>query len=506
MEIHLDGKKMEVGEGTTLATLLPGQDPRCSVAIIRPAEVTAETTPFIHVETTRGEVVIETTDPRFALLESPEVQGSLGVQWADRYAVAFGPFPSSIHPARKGASYERGDVLLGCGGYDPKRSFLIFSKLRHLADHGAPEDGGILGRVVSGRGVLDRWDSSDRIERMERVFSSEDRTRSFTTRDRDLRLEDGMRIITHVEATAQGYAAGQSTTDAAESVEHLLLAVRGGRFRVDRATSTHIQDCHLQKRQVPPTLQGPRREGSITVRTLGPSQGCVYIYRSDVASSPHHTLVGQVTHGIELVKLAGVGETFSIHVTPEQILLVGKTVLEGKTIARKRGIKLETDSEDEQRIIVDQEPGTTLEILEKGILRITTAPEEQVLTIRLEEEQAPQTCLLFREMTGLTVRPIGQLQVFFLFEDIVLFKFPREGEKVIPENTPETKVDAFTLGMTNNARKGAGTIGVRKTCHTEFGPTGEPFEATNIFGTVLQPEKLNAIKEKETVYIREETA
>jgi putative methanogenesis marker protein 3 len=505
VEIHLDGKKMEVGEGTTLATLLPGQDPRCSVAIIRPAEVTAETTPFVRVETTQGEVVIETTDPRFVLLESPQVLATLRVQWSDRYAVAFGPFPSSIQPARRGASYERGDVLLGCGGYDPKRSFLVFSKMRHLADHGGPENGGILGRVVSGRGVLDRWNSSDRIERMERILSWEDRSRSFTTIDRDLRLEHGMRIITHVEAIAQGYTPDQVQTDAAESVEHLLLAIRDGRFLVDRATSTHIRDCRLSNREVSSTMKGPRREGSITVRTIGPSRGCVYLYRTDVASNPAHTLVGQITRGIELVKLARDGETFAIHITPERLLLVGKTVQEGQTIAKEREIALEMDTEDLERIIVDQEPATTLEIFQERSLRLTTAPAEQVIAVHLDDKAAPLTCRLFREMTGLTFRPIGQLKVFFLFEDIILFRSPLGSEaKVLPENTPETKVDAFTLGMTNEVRKGAGSVGVRMICHTEFGPTGEPFEATNIFGMVMEPEKLKGIKEKETLYIREE--
>jgi len=46
-------------------------------------------------------------------------------------------------------------------------------------------------------------------------------------------------------------------------------------------------------------------------------------------------------------------------------------------------------------------------------------------------------------------------------------------------------------------------IGVRINEHTEFGPTAEPFDATNIIGTVLQPEKLAGLKDGSPVFIRE---
>ena len=36
-----------------------------------------------------------------------------------------------------------------------------------------------------------------------------------------------------------------------------------------------------------------------------------------------------------------------------------------------------------------------------------------------------------------------------------------------------------------------------------YGPSGEKFEATNIIGRVLEPEKLRDVKEGETVYILE---
>jgi UPF0288 family protein (methanogenesis marker protein 3) len=116
--------------------------------------------------------------------------------------------------------YERGDVILGCGGYEPARSYLIFSKVHHSADHGADERGGVFAKVVSGRGVLDRWTTGDRITKIEPVISWADTSRSFTTTNLGLIIEDGMQIATRVNVIAQGYTPDRITTEAAGSVEH----------------------------------------------------------------------------------------------------------------------------------------------------------------------------------------------------------------------------------------------------------------------------------------------
>ncbi len=504
MEIHLDGKKTEVKEGRTLDDLLPTRDPRCVVAIIRPAETAQEQTPFIRLTTTQGEVVIETNDLRFALIEASGARQNFRVQLEDRYAAAFGPFSMDFSPSRTPASYDRGDVILGCGGYDPARSLLIFSRMRHHADHGAPADGGVLGKVVSGRGVLDSWKSGDEITSIERMISWEDRTRSFTTTDGAIPLEGGMQIISFVGGTAQGYEPDHVDTIAAESVEHLLLVLKDHHFLVNRATSTHIRDCHISPLDVPPAVKYPRREGTFSVRTVGPSRGCVYIYRADVASHPTHTVVGKVTHGLELVKLAVEGDTICVRISPERMDVVGMTLADGRKVAEERGIRAETRDMAGDHIIVDQEPGTTLEILKEKTIRLVTAPEEKVVKIRIDDEHAPLTAAVFREMTGLRFRSVGKLPVFFSFEDVVLFKTPLTGQaKILPENTPSSEVPANLIGVTNDARKGSGTIGIRLSDNSEFGPTGEPFEATNIVGTILEPEKLHKIREKDTLYIRE---
>ncbi|MCX6687791.1 MAG: methanogenesis marker 3 protein, partial [Methanoregula sp.] len=226
--IHLDGERLDIGDGSTLKTVLPPVPRGCCVAVILPASQEQTATSSLAISSTAGEVTIEAGEKNAAFLLSEDVKDCLTLHWHDRYSAAFGPFPSTIRPDRKPGLYERGDVILGCGGYDPARSYLIFSKVRHSADHGADSSGGVIGGVVSGRAILDRWSTGDRIKKLEPVITWADTSRSFTTTDFDLPLEDGMQVVTGVAVVAQGYHPDRITTEAAGSVEHLLFAAENG--------------------------------------------------------------------------------------------------------------------------------------------------------------------------------------------------------------------------------------------------------------------------------------
>jgi UPF0288 family protein (methanogenesis marker protein 3) len=62
---------------------------------------------------------------------------------------------------------------------------------------------------------------------------------------------------------------------------------------------------------------------------------------------------------------------------------------------------------------------------------------------------------------------------------------------------------ANALAITNDSRQGVGLVGIRTGENREFGPTSEPFEGTNLLGTVLDTSKLTHFRERENVYIRE---
>lgn len=513
IEIHLDGTRLEKDKPLTLRELLPERKTGTIVAVIRPTEGALAETKNIRLYTTSGEVVVEFTESGLKLakegvfntfFESTEGAECYNLGWSDRYTAAFGHCISSIKPARKAQRYSKDDVILGCGGYDPHRTYLIFSKMDHISDHGAAADGGVVGRVVSGRSVLNEWSRGDAIVRVERVFSWTDQSISFTTSDGDQVIDDGMHIISQVRVIAEGYATDAIDTRTAESVEHLLITLEEGVFMVGRAASTHIRDESMVRTEVPAELQSARLEGTITVRTEGKSQGCVYIYTTDIPSSASHTVVGRVTHGIELVKLAKEKDLLSVMVTPERLDLLGYSVDHAQEVASSRGFLLEPDTTDKERIVVGQDPGTTLEVLAAGRAAVTTRAPSEVIAIRLDDEAAPVTCDIFREVTGLKQHKVGAMPLYFHFEDVYLFKPPiKTGTKINLENVPDKEVPANILAMTNDSRKGSGLVGVRTSANREFGPTSEPFGGTNVIGMVLEPEKLKGGKEGELVFLKE---
>jgi len=502
--IHLDGERLAVTEGSTLGSILKNHPPGCAVAIIRPATQEQAKTGSLAITTTAGQITVELTGEHASFLESPAIVPQLVVHWQDRYAAAVGPFPSDIHPARKPHLYERGDVILGCGGYEPARSYLMFAKSRHSADYGADESGGVIGKVVSGMGVPDRWSTGDKVTKIEPVISWADTSRSFTTTDSHLVLEDGMRVVTRVSVMAQGFSEGKITTEATDGVEHMLLSLQSGRFVVDRATSTHIADLRRAGADVPAEYRHPRREGVVTVRAAGKSVGGIFLYRTDVPSSMVHSIVGQVVQGIELVRLAQEHDVLAVNVQPERIDLLGLPLERAKEIATARGLTLVIDKEAGERIVVSQDPGTTLEVLAAKKVTITTAPIDKVIDIELDDAAAPASVAVFRTITGLVEHDAGMLPVFMKFDDVVLFRpeIPG-GTRITPENTPKEEAPAAGLGLTNDTRKNAGLVGVRLSANREFGPTSEPFDGTNMIGRVIDTEKLKKVKEREKVYIRE---
>lgn len=513
-EIRLDDERLEVPDGAILGDIIPSHPPECSVAVIRPVQTESAATRNIRVTTTAGEVIIELTGAIPPVLQNYITGGThtgthpenLILKWADRQAAAFGPFPTDIISKRTPHRYDRGNVILGCGGYDAEKSFLIFSKAPHIADHGAAEDGGIIGTVISGMSVLEDWKPQDAVTAMERIIRSADASNAFTTTRRDIVLEDGMSIITHARARAAGYRdTGEIDTTHAQSVEHLLLTYRTGRYHISLSSGTHVRDDRMRESEV--FYEGvphSRFEGTVTVRVNGRNRGSVFIYTDDIAGSPNHTVVASVEHGIELARIAGADETFLFDVEPPQFDLRGMALSLAQEYAGTRGITLEADDTSGERVVIAQSPETTLEVLAKKAVSVTTIPASQVISVELFDADAPRSCYIFRSVTGLRWHEIGDMPLLMKFDDVLLFQPPiKKGTNINKENTPEHSVPANMLAITNDSRKIAGLVGCRTTENHEFGPTSEPFEGTNIIGRICEPEKLAALKEGSTVYIRE---
>lgn len=90
--------------------------------------------------------------------------------------------------------------------------------------------------------------------------------------------------------------------------EHFYALTREGTLKVDAVTSSFISDDSLREVPAPYENFEQRREGAISVRTVGYGTGRIYISREERPSSLVHSVVGQVTKGLELIKLAEKGQ------------------------------------------------------------------------------------------------------------------------------------------------------------------------------------------------------
>ena len=147
-----------------------------------------------------------------------------------------GPFPQKFTPDKNSYRYERGVVCLGSGGYDAKNAYLTFSRREHMADHGAAKGGAVLGKVIYGLGIMNRWKNGDTITRIEEVFSITDSTNAKVTSDLSVVVKEGMQIFSELVITAEGYQEDHAEIDCGctESVEHMLFCLRENRLQIDR--------------------------------------------------------------------------------------------------------------------------------------------------------------------------------------------------------------------------------------------------------------------------------
>jgi putative methanogenesis marker protein 3 len=220
-----------------------------------------------------------------------------------------------------------------------------------------------------------------------------------------------------------------------------------------------------------------------------------------------HSVVGQITRGIELVKLAEEGQKLSVESLPPQIVLLGHSFEEVEPVLSSIGVELVKDGyTGEDAIIVRQEPPTTLEILGEAKVTAYAVSRAKLIEIELYPEKAPKSVDFFRHALELKTKAVGKLPVYMIYDDTYLFKTEKEVVKykeILPENAPTGKVPGGEIGITNQAAKRMGIIGVRLGDDELFGPTGERFSSTNIVGRMINPEKLLGVKEGDAIYVTE---
>jgi len=505
LRVFVDGKEIEINRGASLgdALGLAGAKPAqgAIVGVVKGRGEKSRQTNSYWLNTTKGKLRIELLENDLQKIWHESVSRIVGseARWSSASGVAFGPFSSTISFGREAHEYNRWEVVLGAAGFEAEKTQLIFVRRRHSAAYGVPAEGGLLAHVVGGKNTLDRLEIGDRILAVEPIVEWQDLTEKLATQDMTLPLEEGMEIFTEVQVELE--------EDAPYGAEFFLALTRGGTFLVDSVTSSYISSDQLLAEPIAFEHREPRLEGAVTVRTSGRGLGRIFIYKADRTSNPGHSIVGRVSAGMDMVKLAGHGSLVTVRVKPERIMLMGAKLSDALALLKDRGIEFEVDGHTgEDAVVVKQDPRATMEILKKKKVKLLTMPANRLVAIELYHDLAPKTLDYFRHVTGLKERPVGPLPVYFVYENTILFKPEVDAvsyKELLPENKPTGPVPAGSIGISNQVSKKIGLVGVRLVQDKRYGPSGEKFEATNIVGRVLEPDKLKDVKEGETIYVLE---
>lgn len=506
MQIIVDAKEVELDEGATISDALVAAGsailPGTVIGIVKGRTEKSRATNSYWLKTTKGKIRIDLLDSDLAKVwhDAVDYVGEIGVRWSTAGAIAFGNFTSGILPDRASHEYGRWDVVLGAGGFESEKSQIIFIKKRHSGAYGVPSKSrGLFARVVGGKNTLDKLGNGDRIIEIEPIVEWEDLTDNMVTADLTTPVVGGMEIYSRFEVDL--------VRDAPHGAEFFLAATRDGVFVTSAASSSYISSRLLHGEPIVFEHREPRLAGTVTVRTRGRGLGDIFIYKDDRTSNPAHSVVGKVSKGMDLVKLAEPGQRLTVNVRPERFMVMGYPLSKALDFASSRGVECAVEGyTGEDAVVVHQVPETTMEVLKAGRVSLNSMPASRLVAIELYDDLAPKSLDYFRHVVGLKERPVGPLPVFFVYENTVLFKPAVDAvsyKELLPENKPTGPVPAGSIGVSNQISKKIGLVGVKIVEDRRYGPSGEKFEATNIIGRVIDQEKLKDVKEGETVYVLE---
>jgi putative methanogenesis marker protein 3 len=502
ISIEINGQKLDLNDNAILKDAIETAKsfyiPGTTIGILKTGAKKEEATSEYKILTTKGEFKIELSGDSALWTKFNHLFMDIKAHWETRYAIAFGPIETDVNVQRIEQKYNKYDVFLGTGGYDPKNSYLMIAKDKHISDYGSPKDA-VVGKVISGKSIVANLKQGDTLLKIEPVIKWETLLDKITTQDLNTGLEDGMKIFT--------YFIVDLINESPEGAEHFLALIRRKTFDVDTYSNSFISDNALQGEGCPYEHWDARSEGSVVVRTDGLGNGRIYIYKEDRTSSPVHSIIGHVSRGIELVKISTAGSKIAVVSNPERVMVQGMTFKDAEKVLNARGLKLEKRGyTGDDAIIVEQDPDTTIGILAEGGVTCLGVQSDKIINVKFYDDLAPITLDFFRHSLRLKDRPLGPLPVVYTYENTFLFKSDKKAEaykEINPENTPKGKVNAGEIGVTNQAAKRYGMVGVKLLDDDRYGPTGEKFECTNIIGKVLEPERLKSFKVDDIIYIRE---
>ena len=511
MLIKINGEDADIPEGSTIKEAIELSNAPYSegsiVCLIKGESEIQNNILKYKIKTPKGSILIELevsekSQPLTDFFKENYSQFiSNNIRWESSNEVAIGPVSSSFEPSHEEFKYFDNDVLISLSGFSNEATHVIFVKDDHSNVYGVPKysDRGVFARVIGGRKTLFSLTASDEILDIQPVIERSTVRDSTGGSNLDEVLEEGNQLFT--------YVLFEPNPKSPASVEHLFSLTRNNKIEVNFESNSFVGFYELTGLTKEKEDVTERKRGTVTLRNEGNGKGRVYVYREDRVRAETHTNIAKVKLGMELFDIAKEGDTITVISDPERIMLMMMSQKEAQDYLESLGVsQIRTGLEDDDAIIVSQEPEFTINILENKEVTTFGLASDELIKVKLTDN-APRTRWYLEKITGLAEKPVGTLKVYFAVPDMNMFMFhgdTDESKGLIPENIPVDIMKAGEIGVTNMSRKNLGLIGIRTIDSNEFGPTGEAFSATNVVGEVVENiEGLNKLKDGSTLYIYE---
>ena len=510
MLIKINGEEMDVADASTIQDVIDETNapytPGSIVCLIRGKKELEKNINKYKIKTTKGSIIIQLNESEEAkpLVDVWKSQYEdfvdLDIRWSTPTEVAIGPIVTDLEPTSEEHKYYEGDVVLSLSSFSNESTHLIMLKENTTNVYSVPPyNKGIFARVIGGRKTLNGLTDDDKVTSIEPIIERSTTTDSASVSDLSTVLEEGNELFTYISF--------EIDEESPVCVEHLFSIIKDGRIRVSYDSESFIGFYELEGLEKPKEHSTKRSRGTMTVRNEGKGVGKLFIYRESRVLTPNHTTVGRIVNGMEIIDIAKENDFITVKSEQQRLMLLSKTQKEATEILSAVGVEHLIDGlVDDDAIIVEQNPKHTIDILKEGSVITKSVKKEDVCSVKFVDD-APRSVRYFKLLSGLLENPVGQIKVHFSVPGmhILIFEGDKKAAKgLIPENNPVEKVIRGQIGITNMASKSAGLIGIRFEDNSEFGPTAEAFEATNIIGEVTSDyEYLENLKEGVVVYVTE---
>ena len=510
MLIKINGEEIDVADASTIQDVIDETNapytPGSVICLIKGKKELEKNISKYKIKTNQGSIIIQLDESEEAkpLVDVWKNQYEdfidLDIRWSTPTEVAIGPIVTDLEPTSDEFKYYEGDVVLSLSSFSNESTHLILLKENTTNVYSVPPyNKGIFARIIGGKKTLEKLTDDDRVIGIEPIIERSTTTDSASVSDLSTVLEEGNELYTYISF--------EIDEDSPVCVEHLFSLVKDGRIKVSYDSESFIGFYNLAGIDKPKEHTTLRNRGTITVRNTGVGVGKLFIYRENRVLTPNHTTVGKIIKGMEIIDIAKENDFITVKAEQQRLMLLNKTQSEATEMLSAAGIEHIIDGIiDDDAIVVEQIPKHTIDILKEGSVITKSVKKEDICTIKFVEN-APRSVRYFKFLSGLLENPVGQIKVHFAVPGmhIVIFEGDNKLAKgLIPENNPVEKVVRGQIGITNMASKSAGLIGIRFEDNSEFGPTAESFEATNIIGDITSDyDRIENLKEGVVVYVTE---